>query len=136
MEYDFDTILDRRHTNSEKWNVKANELPMTTADMDFKTAPEIMTAMKKKIDSGAFGYEYPSDEYFNAVASWYKTEHNTEADTAWMRFATGVIPSITACVNYLSHEGDNVLVMEQFTILFIISILNSGRSCFSYSTKI
>ena len=135
MEYDFDTILDRRHTNSEKWDVKPNELPMTTADMDFKTAPEIMAAMKKKIDSGAFGYEYPNDEYFNAVASWYKTEHNAKADTSWMRFATGVIPSITACVNYLSHEGDNVLLMEPVYNTFYNSILNSGRHAFPTQLK-
>ena len=135
MKYDFDTILDRRHTNSEKWDVKPNELPMTTADMDFKTAPEIMAAMKKKIDSGAFGYEYPNEKYFNAVASWYKTEHNAEADTSWMRFATGVIPSITACVNYLSHEGDNVLLMEPVYNTFYNSILNSGRYAFPTQLK-
>lgn len=108
---------------------------MTTADMDFKTAPEIMAAMKKKIDSGAFGYEYPNEEYFNAVASWYKTEHNAEADTSWMRFATGVIPSITACVNYLSHEGDNVLLMEPVYNTFYNSILNSGRHAFPTQLK-
>ena len=135
MKYDFDTILDRRHTNSEKWDVKPNELLMTTADMDFKTAPEIMAAMKKKIDSGAFGYEYPNEKYFNAVASWYKTEHNAEADTSWMRFATGVIPSITACVNYLSHEGDNVLLMEPVYNTFYNSILNSGRYAFPTQLK-
>ena len=135
MKYDFDTILDRRHTNSEKWDVKPNELPMTTADMDFKSAPEIMAAMKKKIDSGAFGYEYPNEKYFNAVASWYKTEHNAEADTSWMRFATGVIPSITACVNYLSHEGDNVLLMEPVYNTFYNSILNSGRYAFPTQLK-
>ena len=135
MKYDFDTILDRRHTNSEKWDVKPNELPMTTADMDFKTAPEIMAAMKKKIDSGAFGYEYPNEKYFNAVASWYKTEHNAEADTSWMRVATGVIPSITACVNYLSHEGDNVLLMEPVYNTFYNSILNSGRYAFPTQLK-
>lgn len=127
MKYDFDTILDRRHTNSEKWDVKANELPMTTADMDFKTAPEIMQAMKDKINSGTFGYEYPSDEYFDAVAHWYQTEHNAKAETSWMQFATGVIPSITASVNHLSHEGDNVLLMEPVYNTFYNSILNSGR---------
>ena len=76
MQYDFDTILDRKHTNSEKWAVRDGELPMTTADMDFKTAPEIMDAMKKKIDQGEFGYEYPTPEYFQAVAAWYATEHH------------------------------------------------------------
>ncbi|MCI1974974.1 MAG: PatB family C-S lyase [Limosilactobacillus sp.] len=127
MKYDFDTILDRRHTNSEKWDVKPNELPMTTADMDFKTAPEIMQAMKDKINSGTFGYEYPSQEYFDAVAHWYQTEHNAKAETSWMQFSTGVIPSITASVNHLSHEGDNVLLMEPIYNTFYNSILNSGR---------
>lgn len=135
MKYDFDTILDRQHTNSEKWDVKPGELPMTTADMDFKTAPEIMQAMKDKINAGAFGYEYPSQEYFDAVAHWYKIEHNAEAQTSWMRFATGVIPSITASVNYLSHTGDNVLLMEPVYNTFYNSILNSGRHALASQLK-
>lgn len=135
MKYDFDTILDRQHTNSEKWNVKPGELPMTTADMDFKTAPEIMQAMKDKINAGAFGYEYPSQEYFDAVAHWYKIEHNAESQTSWMRFATGVIPSITASVNHLSHTGDNVLLMEPVYNTFYNSILNSGRHALASQLK-
>lgn len=135
MKYDFDTILDRQHTNSEKWDVKPGELPMTTADMDFKTAPEIMQAMKDKINAGAFGYEYPSQEYFDAVAHWYKIEHNAEAQTSWMRFATGVIPSITASVNHLSHTGDNVLLMEPVYNTFYNSILNSGRHVLASQLK-
>lgn len=135
MKYDFDTILDRQHTNSEKWDVNPGELPMTTADMDFKTAPEIMQAMKDKINAGAFGYEYPSQEYFDAVAHWYKIEHNAEAQTSWMRFATGVIPSITASVNHLSHTGDNVLLMEPVYNTFYNSILNSGRHALASQLK-
>lgn len=135
MKYDFDTILDRQYTNSEKWDVKPGELPMTTADMDFKTAPEIMQAMKDKINAGAFGYEYPSQEYFDAVAHWYKIEHNAEAQTSWMRFATGVIPSITASVNHLSHTGDNVLLMEPVYNTFYNSILNSGRHALASQLK-
>lgn len=135
MKYDFDTILDRQHTNSEKWDIKPGELPMTTADMDFKTAPEIMQAMKDKINAGAFGYEYPSQEYFDAVAHWYKIEHNAEAQTSWMRFATGVIPSITASVNHLSHTGDNVLLMEPVYNTFYNSILNSGRHALASQLK-
>ena len=135
MKYDFDTILDRQHTNSEKWDVKPGELPMTTADMDFKTAPEIMQAMKDKINAGAFGYEYPSQEYFDAVAHWYKIEPNAEAQTSWMRFATGVIPSITASVNHLSHTVDNVLLMEPVYNTFYNSILNSGRHALASQLK-
>ena len=47
---------------------------MWIADMDFKTAPEIIKAMKQKIALGAFGYEFPKEDYFNAVADWYDLE--------------------------------------------------------------
>ena len=36
MKYDFDTVVNRRNTDSLKWNVAENELPMWVADMDFK----------------------------------------------------------------------------------------------------
>lgn len=42
--YDFDTVVDRRNTGSLKWDVAENELPMWVADMDFKTAPQIIDA--------------------------------------------------------------------------------------------
>ena len=52
MKYDFDTVVNRRNTDSLKWNVAENELPMWVADMDFKTAPEITEAIKAKADLG------------------------------------------------------------------------------------
>lgn len=66
--YDFKSIIPRRNTDSVKWDVKSNELPMWVADMDFKAAPEIIDAMQKKVAFGIFGYEEPHADYFNAVA--------------------------------------------------------------------
>lgn len=48
MKYDFDQVVDRRNTNSYKWNVKENELPMWVADMDFPAAPEIRKALQEQ----------------------------------------------------------------------------------------
>lgn len=109
MQYDFVNAPDRTHTDSVKWDVKPGELPMWIADMDFKTAPEITAAMKEKIALGAFGYEFPKDDYFNAVADWYETEHNHRPKNEWMIFTTGVVPAISSIVRRISHIGDNVL---------------------------
>ena len=38
MKYDFDTLPNRKGSDSTKWNVKENELPMWIADMDFEVA--------------------------------------------------------------------------------------------------
>lgn len=48
MKYDFENAPDRSHTDLIKWDVKPGELPMWIADMDFKTAPEIVEAMQVK----------------------------------------------------------------------------------------
>ena len=54
--YDFDTVIDRRNDDSIKWKVAENELPMWVADMDFRTAPEILEALRNRLELGIFGY--------------------------------------------------------------------------------
>ena len=66
MKYDFDTAVNRRGTDSLKWDVADNELPMWVADMDFKTAPEITEAIKKKADLGVYGYSVIPGEWYAA----------------------------------------------------------------------
>ncbi|CDI59487.1 Aminotransferase [Lactobacillus helveticus CIRM-BIA 104] len=131
MEYDFENAPDRSHTDSVKWDVKPGELPMWIADMDFKTAPEIIEAMQAKISLGAFGYEWPQKDYFNAVADWYETEHGCRPHNDWMIFTTGVVPAISTIVRRVSHIGDNVLVQEPVYNIFYNSILNNVRHVLS-----
>ncbi|EEI21083.1 Cystathionine beta-lyase PatB [Lentilactobacillus hilgardii] len=129
--YDFKSIIPRRNTDSVKWDVKPNELPMWVADMDFKAAPEIIDAMQKKVAFGIFGYEEPHADYFNAVADWYATEHHARPKTAWMLFCTGVVPSISSTVRRVSNVGDNVVVQAPVYNIFYNSIINNGRHILS-----
>ncbi|KRN99292.1 MalY/PatB family protein [Companilactobacillus kimchiensis] len=127
MSYDFETLNKKRAGNSAKWDVGTNELPMTIADMDFKTAPEIIEALQNKIAMGLFGYEEIPAEYFKAVADWYQSEHNVRPQEDWMIFATGVVPAISSAVRRLTSLGDNVLVQAPVYNIFYNSIVNSGR---------
>ncbi|MCI5811939.1 MAG: pyridoxal phosphate-dependent aminotransferase [Lactobacillus sp.] len=124
---EYPEAVDRRHTNSVKWDVKHGELPMTIADMDFKTSPAIIEAMKDKLTLGAFGYEDIPAEYFNAVADWYERQHHFRPQTDWMIFTTGVVPAISSAVRRLTSLGDNVLVQAPVYNIFYNSIVNSGR---------
>lgn len=135
MQYDFENAPDRTNTDSVKWNVNPGELPMWIADMDFKTAPEIIKAMKQKIALGAFGYEFPKEDYFNAVADWYEPEHKYRPENNWMIFTTGDVPAISSIVRRVSHIGDNVLVQEPVYNIFYNSILNNGRHVLSSDLK-
>ncbi|KFI46572.1 cystathione beta-lyase [Bifidobacterium bohemicum] len=133
--YDFRHAPDRRGTASVKWDVGEGELPMWIADMDFATAPEIVEAMRRKLDLGAFGYEEPRDDYRQAVADWYATQHDARPQTDWMVFATGVVPAISSIVRRIGHVGDNVVVEAPVYNIFYNSIENNGRHALSSDLK-
>ena len=127
MSYNFDKVNDRRQSNSSKWKVAADELPMWVADMDIQTAPEIMAAMHKDVDRGIFGYQYVPDEYYQAVVSWYQNEHQTKLDPNWLTFSTGVVPVIGSIIRHLTDVGDNILLQEPNYNAFYGTITNNGR---------
>ena len=77
MKYNFDEIIPRRGTNSYKWDSAedADVLPMWVADMDFRTAPPVVEALKKRVEHGIFGYVRVPDAYYEAVLNWFAQRH-------------------------------------------------------------
>ena len=70
MKYNFDKTANRLNTSSIKWDVKENELPMWVADMDFMVIPEVQEAIIDAAKDGAYGYTYPTDDFFKAYQRW------------------------------------------------------------------
>lgn len=71
MKYDFDEIIPRRGTNSYKWDsAQEDVLPMWVADMDFRTAPAVVEALRKRVEHGIFGYTKVPSAYYEAVTGW------------------------------------------------------------------
>ncbi|WP_125143431.1 MalY/PatB family protein [Clostridium transplantifaecale] len=128
MPYNFDTLTDRRGTNSMKWDVPEQELPMWVADMDFETAPEIREALKKRVDHGIFGYTVVPDAWREAVAGWWDRRHGFRMEKDWLVFCTGVVPAISSAVRKLTSVGENVLVQTPVYNIFFNSIRNNGRN--------
>ena len=73
-EFDFDTIVDRGGTWSLKWDRYRGRdvIPMWVADMDFRSAPAIVDALRRRVDHGVFGYVEPGPELVEAIE---KTEN-------------------------------------------------------------
>ncbi len=56
--FDFDTVVDRRVTDSVKWGIYGEDvLPMWVADMDFLSPPAVIRALRERAEHGIFGYE-------------------------------------------------------------------------------
>lgn len=127
MKYDFDTPIDRRGTDSYKWDVKDGELPMWVADMDFKTAPEITAAIQKRAEHGVYGYSVIPDVWYDAVTDWWKRRHSFTIQKDWLIFCTGVVPAISSAVRKLTTAAENVVVLSPVYNIFYNSIVNNGR---------
>lgn len=127
MVYDFDAPVNRRHTNSLKWDVAENELPMWVADMDFETAPEIKAAIAARAAHGVFGYTVIPDAWAQAYIDWWVDRHGYLMEKDWLVFCTGVIPAISSLVRKLTTPAEKVLLQTPVYNIFFNSILNNGR---------
>ncbi|MCD7717343.1 MAG: pyridoxal phosphate-dependent aminotransferase [Lachnospiraceae bacterium] len=127
MIYDFDTPVDRSNTNSLKWNVKENELPMWVADMDFKAAPEILDAIQARAAHGVFGYTEIPDAWYEAYIGWWESRHGFRMEKDWLIFCTGIVPAISSMVRKLTTPAEKVLVQTPVYNIFFNSIMNNGR---------
>ena len=127
MKYNFDRTADRLNTSSVKWDVEENELPMWVADMDFMVIPEIQDAIIKSTKDGAFGYTYPTKEFFDAYQYWWKERHHIEIPTSWMIFASGVVSALDSIIRTLTKEDDGVLLLTPVYHTFFNVINNNHR---------
>jgi cystathionine beta-lyase len=135
MKYNFDTIIDRRNTNSLKWKVAENELPMWVADMDFETAPEIRTAIMERAKQGIFGYPVIPDEWYQAYIDWWKKRHGFDIEKEWLIFSTGVVPAISSIVRKLTTPAEKVLLQTPVYNVFFNCVLNNGRQVIENQLK-
>lgn len=128
MKYDFDEIVNRRGTNSVKWDEAKEEgvIPMWVADMDFKAAPCILEALKKRVDHGVFGYTIVPDSYYESIVSWFERRHQWHIERDWIIYTSGVVPAISAIIKALTEPGDKVLVQTPVYNCFFSSIRNNG----------
>ena len=124
--YDFDKEINRRDTDSMKWDVKPGELPMWVADMDFQTAPQIREAIAKRLEHGVFGYSDLTDEWYMSYQNWWSQRHDFRMEKDWLIFSTGVIPSLSSIVRKLTTPNEKVIIQTPVYNIFFNSIVNNG----------
>ena len=118
MRYDFDTIIDRRGTNSLKYDFAVERgkgedvLPLWVADMDFQTAPEILDRLEKTVKHGIFGYSEGKGEYFQALAGWYQKNFGWEVKPDWLVKTPGIVFALAAAIQAFTREGESILIQQ------------------------
>ena len=128
MNYDFDELVDRRGTGCVKWDENADPdvIPLWVADMDFKAAPAIQEAIRKRAEHGVFGYALVGDEYYEAVISWFQRRHNWTIHREEILYTTGVVPAMSVAIKALTMPGEKVLILSPDYNCFFSSVRNNG----------
>ena len=75
----FDAVIERAGTDSMKWDVKEGVISMGIADMDFKAAPCIQEALRRKVEFGVFGYADIPQTYYESYQHWWGRAARVEA---------------------------------------------------------
>lgn len=128
MVYNFDELVNRRGSGSLKWDIKDNQFPMWIADMDFKVAPEIINALKERVEHGIFGYDGVVDEWYVAICNWWKKRYDFNIKKEELIFCIGVVPAISSIVRKMTTVGENILIQTPVYNIFFNSIVNNGRN--------
>ena len=111
MNFDFDCIIDRRNTLSCKWDMAEKDvLPMWVADMDFKTAPQIIKALEERAKSGIFGYSVYTDDIYDSIIGWFKKRHGWDIKREWINFSPGIVPALHAFSRIFTKPGEKILM--------------------------
>ena len=140
--FNFDELTERRGTGSVKWDEEAprqtegcippegsNEkdiIPLWVADMDFRAAPAIVEAVRRRAEHGIFGYTLVDDSYYEAIISWFRRRHGWTIQREEIQYTTGVVPAISATLQALTMPGERVLILSPDYNCFFSSIRNSG----------
>ena len=105
--------------------------------MDFACAPEIVGALRDRVDHPIYGYTATSEDYYNGLIGWMARRHGwTGIKREWIASSPGVIPGFNACIEAYSHPGDRIVIQPPVYYPFKMAIDNNGRQLVENPLKI
>lgn len=138
---DFSKVIERRGTNSEKWDTNDRRLgntdciQMGCADMDFLSPPEIVEALQQRVSHGIFGYTALGPHFKDGIISWFKERHHTELSRESILFIPRIVIAGSLCVEAFTRPGDKVILDTPYYPPLHDLIVNNGREAVELPLK-
>lgn len=127
MKYNFDQVINRKDTNSLKWDLRQVDLPMWVADMDFEVAPCIQESIEQIVNNKVYGYSMIDLDFYKSIQRWWLTRHGIGFDTGMMQFVSGLMPAIKVLIDRFSAPGEKVVIQTPVYHLFAQTVQEAGR---------
>jgi cysteine-S-conjugate beta-lyase len=129
MSHDFDTVLQRRATDSQKWQKYTGQdiLPLWVADMDFRSSPAILAALHERVEHGIFGYARPTASTVSAVTDALASRYGWTIEPSWIVWLPGLVCGLNVTSQAFAQPGEEVLTLTPVYPPFMSAPKNSGR---------
>lgn len=138
MKYNFDEIIDRRGTESVKWDAVSERwgrndlLPMWVADMDFRTPPFVMEALRKRLEHEVLGYTFACEEWYTSIINWLQIRHGWKVKREELTFMPGIVRGLAFAIQCFTEKGDKVMVMPPvYHPFFLVTEKNKREVVYS-----
>lgn len=116
MKYNFDEIIPRKNSDCLKYD-KLQEmfgtddaLSMWIADMDFRTPPFVIEALRRRLDHEVLGYTFCSPQWKPAIQSWVSRHYGWDVKEEEIGFVGGIVPAISFAVQCFTAPNDKILI--------------------------
>jgi len=129
MTFDFDTVIERRGTDSQKWQKYAGKdiLPLWVADMDFRSPPAITVALQERVATGMFGYSRPVKSTVDAFVGALEQRYGWKIDPAWLVWLPGLVVGLNVTAQAFAQAGEEILTLSPVYPPFMSAPKNSSR---------
>lgn len=129
MTFDFDTVPERRGTDSQKWRKYAGRdiLPMWVADMDFKSSPAIIAALQERVAHGIFGYARPLPSTVDSFVDAARRRYGWQVDPSWLVWLPGLVVGLNIIAQAFAQPGEEALTLTPVYPPFMSAPKNSSR---------
>ena len=127
MNYSFDTVIDRRSTDSIKWHYfEEDVLPMWVADMDFEAPPAVIEALHDRINHGIFGYAREDPELKEILMQRLEELYHWKVTAEDLIFLPGVVNGFNLAVQALGQPDKELLIQTPVYPPFFGAAENAG----------
>jgi cystathionine beta-lyase len=124
-QFDFDKLVNRRHTDSIKWRQPDDVLPMWVADTDFLAPPQVIAALQQRVSHGIFGYHHESPTLRATVVAWVAHRYGWSIEPEWILFLPDVMRGVNLAAQTLARPGDGILVQTPVYAPFFDVVRNA-----------
>ena len=133
MKYNFDEWIDRRNTNSLKYDFARERgmpeglLPLWVADMDFRAPPTVTEALVRAAKHGIFGYSDSKEDYFAVLRDWFVKHYCWTIKPDWLVKTPGVVFAIANAIRALTQPGEAVMIQQPVYYPFAGTVKANNR---------